>query len=65
MEYYSAIKNQHIMNFVGKCTEFESIILSEATQALKDMHGRSMLSSERLNLAADSNRYRHPQPKSE
>ena len=29
MEYYSAIKNKDIMNFVGKCTELENIILCE------------------------------------
>jgi hypothetical protein len=29
MEYYSAIKNEDIMNFAGKCMELENIILSE------------------------------------
>jgi hypothetical protein len=31
MEYYSAIKNKDIMNFVGKWMELENIILSEVT----------------------------------
>jgi hypothetical protein len=29
MEYYSAIKNNDIMNFVGKWIELQNIILSE------------------------------------
>jgi hypothetical protein len=29
MEYYSAIKNEDIMSFVGKWMELENIILSE------------------------------------
>jgi hypothetical protein len=37
-EYYSAFKNEDIMNFVGKWIELENIILSEVTQTLKDMH---------------------------
>ena len=37
LEYYSAIKNENIMNFAGKWMELENIILSEVTQ--KDMHG--------------------------
>jgi len=39
MEYYSAIKNEGIMNFAGKWMELENIILIEATQTQKDMHG--------------------------
>jgi hypothetical protein len=31
VEYYSGIKNQVIMNFVGKWMELENIILSELT----------------------------------
>ena len=42
MEYYSAIKSEHIMNFAGKCVELESLILSEKPQTLKDMHDRSL-----------------------
>jgi len=33
MEYYSAIKNNDFMKFVGKWLELENIILSEVTQA--------------------------------
>jgi hypothetical protein len=32
VEYYSAIKNEDIMNFAGKLMELENIILSEVTQ---------------------------------
>ena len=32
MEYYSANKNEDIMNFAGKWMELENIILSEVTQ---------------------------------
>ena len=45
MEYYSAIKNMIIMNFVGKWMELENIILSEITQTKKDMHGMYSLIS--------------------
>jgi hypothetical protein len=44
MEYYSAIKNKGIVNFVGKWMELENI-LNEATQPLKDMHGVDSLVS--------------------
>jgi hypothetical protein len=36
--YYSAIKNEDILSFVGKWTELETIILSEVAQTQKDMH---------------------------
>jgi hypothetical protein len=39
MEYYSAIKNEVILSFVGKWMELENIILSEVTQTQKDFHG--------------------------
>jgi hypothetical protein len=32
MDYYSAIKNKDIMNFVGKWMELENTILNEVTQ---------------------------------
>jgi len=38
MEYYSAIKNEDIVNFAGKWMELENIILSEVTQIQKDKH---------------------------
>jgi hypothetical protein len=45
MEYYSAIKNNDIMNFAGKWTELENI-LSEVTRTQKDMHGMYSLINE-------------------
>jgi len=33
MEYYSAIKNNNFMEFLGKWMELENIILSEVTQS--------------------------------
>jgi len=36
MEYYSAIKNNDFMKFLGKWNELENIILSEATQSQKN-----------------------------
>jgi hypothetical protein len=38
MEYYSAIKNNEFMEFQGKWTELENIILSEVTQWQKNTH---------------------------
>ena len=41
MEYYSDIKNNKFMKFLGKWTDLEDIILSEVTQSQKntnDMH---------------------------
>jgi len=45
MEYYSAIKNNEFMKFVGKWLELENIILSELTQPQKDIHGMHSLIS--------------------
>ena len=45
MEYYLTIKNDEFMNFVGKWTELENIILSEVTQSQKNMHGMHSLIS--------------------
>jgi hypothetical protein len=39
MEYYSAIKNNDFMKFLGKLTELENIILSEVTQSQRTQHG--------------------------
>ena len=44
MEYYSAIKNNEFMKFLGKWIYLEDIILSELTQSQKkslDMHSLS------------------------
>jgi hypothetical protein len=41
MEYYSAIKNNEFMKFLGKWMDLVDIILSEVTQTQKntqDMH---------------------------
>jgi hypothetical protein len=36
MEYYSAIKKNEIMSFVGEWMELEIIVLSEISQTQKD-----------------------------
>ena len=36
MEYYTAEKNNNILNFAGKWMELENIILTEVTQTQKD-----------------------------
>ena len=38
MEYYTAEKNNNILNFAGKWMELENIILSEVTQTQKDKY---------------------------
>ena len=45
MEYYSAIKNNQFMKFLGKWLELENIILSEVTQLQKNTHGMQSLIS--------------------
>jgi hypothetical protein len=39
MEYYSVIKNDEFMKFLGKWMELENIILSDGAQSQKNMHG--------------------------
>jgi hypothetical protein len=39
MEYYSAIKNNAFMKFLGEWMGLENIILSEVTQSQKNTHG--------------------------
>jgi hypothetical protein len=39
MEYYSAIKSNDFMKFLGKWLELENIILSDITQSPKNTHG--------------------------
>ena len=39
MEYYSAIKNNHFIKFLGKWIELENIFLSEVTQSQKNTYG--------------------------
>ena len=38
MEYYSAIKNNEFMKFLGKRMDLGGIILSEVTQSQKNSH---------------------------
>jgi hypothetical protein len=45
MEYYSAIKNNEFMKFLGKWMELENIILSEVTQSQRNTHGMHSLIS--------------------
>ena len=39
LEYYSAIKNNDIMDFAGKWMKLKKITLSEVTQTQEDKHG--------------------------
>jgi hypothetical protein len=39
MEYYSAIKKNEFMKFLGKWMDLEDIILREVTQSQKNTHG--------------------------
>jgi hypothetical protein len=45
MEYYSAIKNNAFMKFIGKWMALEDIILSEVTQSQKNTHDMHSLIS--------------------
>ena len=45
MEYYSAIKNNEIMKFLGKWMDLEDIILSEVTQSQRNTHDMHSLIS--------------------
>ena len=45
MEYYSAIRNNEFMKFLGKWMELENIILSEVSQTQKMNHGMHSLIS--------------------
>ena len=45
MEYYSALKNNEFMKFLGKWIELENIILSEVTQSQKNTPGMHSLIS--------------------
>jgi len=44
MEYYSAIKNNDFMKFIGKCLEVENI-LSEITHSQRNTHGMHSLTN--------------------
>ena len=45
MEYYTAIKNDEFIKFLGKWIELEMIILSEVTQLQKNTHGIHSMTS--------------------
>ena len=45
MEYYSAIKKNELMKFLGKWMDLEGIILSEVTQSQKNSHNMYSLIS--------------------
>jgi hypothetical protein len=45
MEYYSAIKNNEFMKFLGKWMHLEDVILNEVTQSEKNTHGMDSLIS--------------------
>jgi hypothetical protein len=45
MRYYSATKNNELMNFLGKWIELEYIILSEVTHSQKNTQGNQSLIS--------------------
>ena len=45
MEYYSAIKDNEFMKFLGKYMELENIILSEVPQSQKNTHSMYSLIS--------------------
>jgi hypothetical protein len=48
MDYYSAIKNNGFMKFLGKWMDLEDIILSEVTQSQKNTHDMHSLTSDLL-----------------
>jgi hypothetical protein len=45
MEYYSAIKNNDFLKFLGKWMDLEDVILSEETQSQKNTHDMHSLIS--------------------
>ena len=45
MEYYSTIKNNEFMKFLGRSMDLENIILSEVTQSQKNTHDMHSLIS--------------------
>jgi hypothetical protein len=45
LEYYSTIKNDEFMKFLGKWIELENVILTEVTQSQKNTHGMHSLIS--------------------
>jgi hypothetical protein len=59
MDYYSAIKNNEVMKFVGKWMELENIFLSEVTQSQKNTHGMHSLISPKARNTQDTTQRSH------
>jgi hypothetical protein len=57
MEYYSAIKNNELMKFLGKWMDLEDIILNEVTQSEKNTHDMHSLTRGYLPRNLDYPRY--------
>ena len=50
MEYYSAIKNDDFIKFLGKWMEIENIILSEVTQSQKNTLTEKWVLAQKLRI---------------
>ena len=57
MAYYSAIKNNDFMEFLGKLMELENIILSEITHSQNNTYGMHSLISGYYLRSSDYPRY--------
>jgi hypothetical protein len=57
MEYYSTIKNNEFMKFIGKWMDLEDNILSEVTQSQKNIHGMHSLINGYQPRSLDYRRY--------
>jgi hypothetical protein len=57
MEYYSAIKNNEFIKFLGKWMDLEDIILNEVTQSQKNTHDMHSLISGYYPRNLDYSRY--------
>jgi hypothetical protein len=57
MEYYSAIKNNEFMKFLGKWMDLEDIILSKVTQSQKNTHDMYSLISGYYSRSSEYPRY--------
>jgi hypothetical protein len=57
MEYYSTIKNNEFMKFLGKWMELENIFLSEVTQSQKNTHGMHSMVSAYKHRSSEYSRY--------
>jgi hypothetical protein len=57
MQYYSAIKSNEFMKFIGNWMELENIILSKVTQSQKNPHGIHSLISRYQSRSSEYPRY--------